>query len=52
MVWSTSVKSKKAFYAAGVTLNKLRCRMDNKTVGALCFLRGYFNGIRDKNSTK
>ena len=33
----TSVESKRAFSAAGIILNKLRCRMDDKTLDALCF---------------
>ena len=48
----TSVESERAFSAAGSILNKLRCRMDDKTLDALCFLRGYFHGIKDKGSTK
>ena len=48
----TSVESERAFSAAGIILNKLSCRMDNKTLDPLCFLRGYFYGIKDKSSTK
>ena len=48
----TSIESKRAFSAAGIILNKLRCRMDDKILDALCFLRGYFHGIKDKGSTK
>ena len=48
----TSVESERAFSAAGIILYKLRCRMDDKTLDALCFLRGYFHEIKDKGSTK
>lgn len=40
----TSVESERAFSAAGVILSKFRCRLDDKTLDALCFLRGHFKG--------
>ena len=40
-----SVESERTFSAAGVNLNKLRCRMDDKILDSLSFLRGYFNEI-------
>ena len=48
----TSIESERASSVAGIILNKLRCRMDDITLDALCFLRGYFHGIKDKGSTK
>ena len=48
----TSVESKRAFSAAGIILNKLWCRMGDKTLDVLCFLRGYFHEIKDYGSTK
>lgn len=40
----TSVESERAFSAAGVILNKLRCRLNDQTLNALCFLRAHFKG--------
>ncbi len=40
----TSVESERAFSAAGVIMNKLRCRLNDQTLNALCFLRAHFKG--------
>lgn len=42
----TSIESERAFSAAGLILNKFRCRLDDKTLDALCFLRGHFKGSK------
>lgn len=43
----TSVESERGFSAAGFFVSKLRSRMTDKTLNALCFLRCYFQN-RDK----
>ena len=44
----TSVESERAFSAAGLFVTKLRTRLSDKIINALCLLRGYYNS--DKNS--
>lgn len=44
----TSVESERAFSAAGLFVTKLRTRLSDKSINALCLLRGYYNS--DKNS--
>ena len=38
----TSVEFENDFSAACVILNKFRCRLDEKTLDILCFLRSHF----------
>ena len=38
----TSVEAERAFSAAGLFITKLRTRLNNRSVDALCFLRAYY----------
>ena len=42
----------RAFSAAGLFVTKLRTRLDEKTINALCFLRGHFLSKRPKEGKK
>lgn len=42
----TSVEAERAFSSAGVILNKLRTRLNDKSLDALCFLRGHFKNLK------
>ena len=44
----TSVESERAFSAAGIFVTKLRTRLSDKSINAICLLRGYY--ISDKHS--
>ena len=46
----TSVEAERSFSAAGYFLSKLRTRMGENTLNALCFLRCYFPQIFFKTS--
>lgn len=39
---ATSVEAKRAFSSAGLICSKLRCRLDDKTVDTLAFLKTYY----------
>ena len=38
----TSAEAEGAFSAAGLFITKLRTRLNNRSVDALCFLRAYY----------
>ena len=38
----TSVEAERSFSAAGLFITKLRTRLNNRSVDALCFLRAYY----------
>ena len=44
----TSVESEMTFSAAGLFVTKLRTRLSDKSINAICLLRGYYNS--DKHS--
>ena len=38
----TTVESERAFSAAGLFITKLRCRMSDESINAMCILRSHF----------